>query len=103
MVICSCCLLFEMVRKKQIRISRAIITTKMKFDKVSNPSQLAKDCNESGKTATIIKAIGSRNQAIEFLIDKVFFASSTTIIMNNIIAAIIISICRVFIFLFSLF
>ena len=81
-----------------MRRSKAIITTKMKLARVSKPSQLAKDCKGPGKIAMIIKMIGSKSQVMELRIDKLFLASPIIIMINNIVAAIAISIWRLVIF-----
>ena len=81
-----------------MRIRIAITTRNMKFDNVSNPSQLANDCNGSGNMATIMNAIGNKNQAIEFLIDKLLFVRPMIMMINRAMAATIISICNGVIF-----
>ena len=70
----------------------AITTKKMKFESVSNPSQLEKTVRGSGKRAIKRKTMGNRSHAMEFLIEIVFFFNDTIIIINNIIVAIDISI-----------
>lgn len=75
-----------------------MITRKIKFDKVSKPSQLAKDCNGSGKIATIINMIGNNNQVMELRMESLLFARLKIIIISRARAAITISICRVLIF-----
>ena len=52
----------------------------------------------SGKMAIMRKTIGSRSQAMELLMDIVFFFSETTISNKRIILAMIISICSLIIF-----
>lgn len=57
------------VRKKQIMINRAIMTTKIKLERVSKPSEWASCSRGSGKMAMRMKTKGRRSQAIEFLMD----------------------------------
>lgn len=52
----------------------------------------------SGKMAIMRKTIGSRSQAMELLMDIVFFFSEMTISNKRIILAMIISICSLIIF-----
>lgn len=82
----------ETVRKKHRIISRAITITKIKLEKVSNPSQLEKVARGSGKMAMARKTIGSRSHAIELLTDILLFLSETMISSNKSIVAITISI-----------
>ena len=83
-----------MVRKKQIRMSRAIMTTKMKLDRVSKPSQLAKISSGPGKMAIMMKMSGSESQAMEWRMDMRFLVRLKMIRISRMIAAIEISICR---------
>ena len=98
-VICACRRLMVMVMEKQRIISKAIDTKKMKFAKVSNPSQLARVVSGSGKIAIIIKTMGSRSQAIELRIDILFLAKLVMTIISNISAEKIISIWMLLIFI----
>ena len=82
-----------MVRKKQSIIRRAIAIRKMKLAKVSNPNQLAREPSGSGKIAMKRKTIGSKSQAIEFLIDILFLTREIKMIIKSNNAAIDISIC----------
>lgn len=65
---------------------------KRKFEKVSNPSQVAKLERGSGKIAIMMKAIGNNNQATELLMDIELRLRKTKIKINSAIAAIVISI-----------
>lgn len=60
------------VRKKHIISNRAIMITKMKLERVSNPSMWANCSRGSGKIATTIKRSGRRSQVTELLIDIKF-------------------------------
>lgn len=75
-------------------IRRAIIARKMKFERVSKPSQLAKIFIGSGKIAMRMKAIGSNSQATELLIDMEFFLRLIIMITRKRRARILISICN---------
>ena len=90
----------EIVRKKQIRISRAIATKKIKLARVSKPSQLANAVSGSGKMAIRMNASGRISQAIEWRIVMRFFARLKIIRNSRMIAAMRISICS-FSMLFS--
>ena len=52
--------------------SKPIMMTKMKFARVSNPSQLAKASRGFGKMAMMMKTRGRMSQAMEFLMDMEF-------------------------------
>ena len=69
-----------------------MIIRKIKLENVSNPSQLENLARGSGKMAIIRKTIGRRSQAIELLIDMVFFLRDMIIKINNKMVAIDISI-----------
>ena len=88
----DCWRLMVIVRKKQRRIKRAITTKKIKLDRVSKPSQVAKVAIGSGKIAIIINTIGKSSQAIELLTERVFFFRQIIIKTNKIMAAMVISI-----------
>ena len=77
---------------------RPITTTKIKFANVSKPSQLEKAAIGSGITAIIIKTIGKRSQATEFLIEIELCFKPSMISISNIIVATNISICKLLIF-----
>ena len=86
------------VNEKQSIIKRAIITTKIKLEKVSKPRVFAKFSNGSGNKAMIINTTGSKSHATEFFTDMEFFLRQKIIIMSRINAAMLISICKLFIF-----
>lgn len=94
LVIWDCCLLTEIVKKKQMSMSRAMVIRKMKLDKVSKPNQLARAVNGSGKMATTIKMIGKKSQATEFLMDMELRLRHIIIKTSKTRAAIVISIWR---------
>lgn len=83
-----------MVRKKQIRISRAFMIRKIKFANVSNPSRLERISSGSGKMVIRKNAMGNSSQAMEFLIDIRFLMRQEKISINSTSAAMEISICR---------
>lgn len=72
--------------------------TKIKLDGVSKPSQAAKSVIGFGKIATMMKAIGRSNQATELLIDMEFLLRQIMIKINRMMAATVISICKLVIF-----
>ncbi|MDO4398746.1 MAG: hypothetical protein Q4C24_00400 [Candidatus Saccharibacteria bacterium] len=82
----------DTVRKKQMIMSRAMITMKMKLERVSNPSHLEKEVSGSGKIAMMTKITGSRSQARELLMDIEFFLRLRTIKTKRTSAAMDISI-----------
>ena len=88
----------EMVRKKQIRIRRAMAARKIKFDGVSKPSHLEIVSMSCGKIAKIINTIGRENQAIEWRTSSRFLVRQKVINISNIIAATSISIWMLVIF-----
>lgn len=79
-------------------IKRAIITTKIKLEKVSKPRVFDRFSNGSGNRAMIINTTGNKSHATEFFTDMEFFLRQTTMIMSKINAAMLISICKLFIF-----
>ena len=87
-----------MVRKKQMMMRSAMITTKMKLEKVSKPSHLENAVRGSGKIEIMRKTIGSKSHAMELLMEMVFFLSETMISSSRRMVATIISICRLVIF-----
>ena len=82
------------VSEKQRIINKAIMTTKMKLARVSKPSQLAKSANGPGKMAITMKAMGSKSQATEFLMDIELRLRERTMMISRIIAAMAISTCK---------
>ena len=82
------------MRKKQIRISKAMTIRKIKLERVSKPSQLARDSRGCGKMAMRIKMMGRRSQAIEWRTDRRFLARLTMMSNSKMTAAIDISICK---------
>lgn len=79
------------VRKKQRTIREPIMTRKIKLDKVSKPSQLARAARGSGKMATTRQMIGRRSQATELLMEKEFFLRDIIMTINRTMAATAIS------------
>lgn len=79
-------------------ISSAITMRKIKLERVSKPSQLDNIVSGSGNIAISRNTIGKRSHAIEFLIEIVFFLRDVTIIINNSIVAMVISICMLVMF-----
>ena len=65
---------------------------KIKLERVSKPSQDESVVSGSGKIAMSKKKTGSNSQAIEFLIEIVFFLREMIIIISNSIEAMAISI-----------
>lgn len=75
-----------------------MITTKIKFEKVSKPSQLEKLVSGPGKIAMMINTIGKSSQATEFLTEIELRFRPVVIRISSNMAAIIISICRLVMF-----
>lgn len=69
-------------------MSRAIMTTKMKLESVSKPSQWASVLMGSGKMAMMAKAKGRRSQASEIRIDIEFLRRLRMMKTSSINAAI---------------
>ena len=87
-----------MVRKKLIMIKSAMIMTKRKLEKVSKPSHAAKSERGWGRMAIMTKTMGRSNQATELFMDIEFFFMQIAMTMKRIIAAMVISICKLLIF-----
>lgn len=83
-----------MVRKKQIRMSIAMMTTKRKLASVSKPSQLAMISSGVGNMAMRIKISGRESQAMECRMDIRFLARQRSMRISRTIAAMKNSICR---------
>lgn len=71
---------------------------KKKLEGVSKPSQLEKLDNGSGKIAIMRQISGRSNQAREFLTDKELLFKKIRIRINETIAVMDISICKLVIF-----
>ena len=72
--------------------------TKMKLAKVSKPSQREKAAIGSGNKANKRKTMGRSSQAMELLVEIVFFLREMTIMINRMTEAIVISIWMLVIF-----
>ncbi len=76
----------------------AMMTTKMKLENVSKPSQVDRLAKGSGKIATMMKMRGKRSQAREILMDIWLRFRAKRMKKRRVRAAIVISICRLVIF-----
>ena len=79
------------VRKKHTTMRRAIVIRKIKFAGVSKPSQLEKAARGAGKMAMHKKTIGNKSQAMELLMEMVFFLRAMAMMIKSVILAIAIS------------
>ncbi len=86
------------MRRKQIKINKAIMITKIKLEGISKPSQVAKSVMGFGKIATMMNAIGRSSQATELLMDIEFLFRQIIIKINRMMAATVISIRKLVIF-----